>query len=512
MVVVVGNTLYSTSAPVLSLGLRCAAGLVKCPLKSLEKSLPVLVRQILDIIKQAGNTESELVQVAFKSLATILRDGPAVEVKEKDLVFLIELLSPDLEEPSRQASVFTMLRAIVSRKFVVPEIYDLMEKVSEIMVTSQSPQVQELCRGVLLQFLLDYPQGKGRLRKQITFLAKNLSYIHESGRKSIMELLSAIVAKFQVALVREYADLLFVALVMVVANDDSSKCREMAAHLIRSLFSRLDEEHRNIILSHLHSWAAQQAQPQLTWVSSQVYGFIVDELQAESLPYISSILEDLRAALQRSSLSIEASEEEDEASSMDIDLEWQVPYHALTVLFKILRVFPNLAAQDGKIAWNLVSSHLPYPHAWVRTAACRLLGLLFTAVPVAIPRVDLDAGHPLSREGMQDTAKKFCQQLKSENLDESLGLQVVKNLFYIGKCFYLIPVVNTSAIEDDAEEMLDNEADEGTKVDEEKSKNLNPLPWLFSKLSYQVKSAHIARRSRAKCSVSSFPIFIEPYI
>jgi U3 small nucleolar RNA-associated protein 20 len=346
----------------------------------------------------------------------------------------------------------------------------------------------------------------------MTFFAKNLSYIHESGRKSIMELLSAIIAKFQVALVREYADLLFVALVMVVANDDSSKCREIAAHLIRSLFSRLDEEHRNTILSHLHSWAAQQAQPQLTWVSSQVYGFIVDELQAESLPYISSILKDLRTALQRSSLSIEASEEEDEASSMDIDLEWQVPYYALTILFKILRVFPELAAQDDKIAWNLVSSHLLYPHAWVRTAACRLLGLLFTAVPVAIPRIDLDAGHPLSREGMQDTAKKLCQQLKSENLDEALGLQVVKNLFYVGKCFYLILIVNPSAIEDDAEEMLDNEADEGTKVDEEKSKNLNPLPWLFSKLSYQVKSAHIARRSRAKCSVSSFLVFIEPYI
>ena len=145
-----------------------------------------------------------------------------IEVKEKDLVFLIELLSPDLEEPSRQASVFTMLRAIILWKYIVPEIYDLLEKVSEIMVTSQSPQAQELCRGVLLQFLLNYPQEKGHLRKQITSLAKNLSYIHENGWKSIMELLSAIVAKFQVTLVHEYADLLFVALVMVVANDDSS--------------------------------------------------------------------------------------------------------------------------------------------------------------------------------------------------------------------------------------------------------------------------------------------------
>jgi len=71
--------------------MRCVAGLAECPLKAIEKSLPVIVQQILDINKQAGNTESELVQVAFKSLATVLRDGPPVEVKEKDLVFLIPI-------------------------------------------------------------------------------------------------------------------------------------------------------------------------------------------------------------------------------------------------------------------------------------------------------------------------------------------------------------------------------------------------------------------------------------
>jgi len=123
---------------------------------------------------------------------------------------------------------------IVARKFVVPEIYDLMEKVSEVAVTSQSPQVRELGRGVL-QFLPDYPQGKGRLRNQMSFFAKNNSYIHESGRTSIMELLDAEITQFQANLVRQYADLLFVALVMVVANDDSAKCREMGAKLIKNL-------------------------------------------------------------------------------------------------------------------------------------------------------------------------------------------------------------------------------------------------------------------------------------
>lgn len=36
MVVVIGNTLYSTSAPVLIPGMCCAAGLAKCPLKAID--------------------------------------------------------------------------------------------------------------------------------------------------------------------------------------------------------------------------------------------------------------------------------------------------------------------------------------------------------------------------------------------------------------------------------------------------------------------------------------------
>ena len=105
---------------------------------------------------------------------------------------------------------------------MVPEIYDVMDKVAEIMVTNQSTQVQELSRSVLLQFLLDYPQGQGRLRTQMAFLAKNLSYVFESGRLSVMEIVSAIVSKFDEGLIREYTELLFVSLFMVLANDESN--------------------------------------------------------------------------------------------------------------------------------------------------------------------------------------------------------------------------------------------------------------------------------------------------
>lgn len=503
MVSAVGNTLYSSHMQVVIPGLKAAAGLIKCPVKSVEKSLPVFIRQMIDIVKQAGSTESEAVQTAFKSLSSILRDHPGAQVKEKDLVFLLEVLTPDLEEPARQASVFAMLRAIVSRKFVVPEIYDIMEKVSEIMVTNQSTQVQELCRGVLLQFLLDYPQGKGRLKNQMTFLAKNLSYVYESGRKSVMELLSAILAKFNPSLIKEYSDLLFVALVMVIANDESAKCREMASALIKTLFSRLEEQQRRVVLSHIHSWASQRGQAQLLRVSSQIYSIIIDHLQQGITPHANLILQDLTAILVHSSQTLDSMTENDQ-DQMEVDVEWQISYHALVALNKLLSACPDFTTDKSKLDWTPIVTHLLFPHAWVRTASCRLVNVLFSAVPVGAPKEDLSEEDPFSLTGMEEVANKLCLQLKSENLDATLGLLIVKNLFYVGKCFAIKPLPSTSSedVEDAESDGEDDDEDEAeSDNDEPIRKEKHPLPWLFSKLSYQARSAHIARRNRSSSPV-----------
>lgn len=497
MVPVIGNVLYSSQMQVIVPALKAATALSKCPLKSVEKSLPVVIGQMLSIIKQAGSTESESVQMALKSLAILLRDVPSAQVKEKDLVFLLEILSPDLEEPARQAAVFTMLRAIVARKFVVPEIYDMMDKVAEIMVTNQSSQVQELCRGVLLQFLLEYPQGKGRLRNQMTFLAKNLSYVYESGRKSVMEILSAILQKFNPSLLREYSDLLFVALVMVVANDDSSRCREMASELIKSLFSRLEDSERRVVMSHVHSWATQRSQFQLLRVSSQIYSIIIDLLQGEVSPYMSAILEDVTATLELSAGSLESLTEGVEGDT-DTEIEWQIPYHALRTLSKLLQACHGLVNQQETVRWPIVVAHLLYPHAWVRTASCRLLNELLSEMPVAAPANQSNLS-PFSRNGMEDLAKKLCLQLRGENLDAALSLQVVKALLYVGKCFCAIDFEVAHSDSQQPESTSENEESEG---DVKQGSHAHPLHWLFSKLSYQARSAHISRRNKSSCPVS----------
>ena len=493
MVAIIGNTLYSQNAPVLTLGMKSAAAILQCPLRSAEKASPVVVNQIIEVVRTTGSMESDVVQTGLRSLSAILRQHDNVKVKEKDLLFLLEFITPDLEEPNHQGTVFTVLRAIIARRFVVPEMYDLMDDVSEVMVTGQSPQVQEHCRGVLLQFLLEYPQGKNRLKNQMTSLAKNLSYVYESGRSSVLELLNALVNKFEVGLVYEYSDLLFVGLVMVIANDDSTKCREMAAELIKSLYLRLDESRRKTFLSHLHTWISQTAQQPLIRVSCQVYGFILTIEDGTS--FSDALLKGVNSILERSSGGFEEIREGD---GKDETLEkdaWQVPYQALVVLAKLLAKNPELAKDHTRISWSHVIPLLLYPHAWVRTASCRLLGTMLATVPPDTPRENASpptSGSPglFTREWMEVVARKLCAQLKSEHLGEDLSLHIVKNLFYFGRCFSNIPL---STAEDD-----DNGGDEDEpQQDSTEKKGRHPLRWLFSRLSFQARSAYIVRRNKA---------------
>lgn len=527
MVNVVGNALYASNGNVVSSGLKAVAQFVKCPLKNVEKSLPIFVRQFLEIIRTSGSTEADVAQTALKTLALIIRDCPGSQVKEKELVYLLELLGPDLEEPSRQGTAFSVLRAIVSRKFVVPEIYDLMTRVEEIMVTSQARAAQEQCRSVLLQFLLDYPQGKARLQRQFAFFAKNMTYEFESGRVSVMELLGAVISKFNDDVISEYAEMLFIALVLVVANDDSVKCREMAAQLVKALVGRLQEAQRTSVMSHIHSWAAEIDNAALSRVSSQMYGLILDTLKSDAKPYLAVLLKDLRAKIIGAASGLVEDQYVEVSDEENKQLDWQTPYQTLTAFSKAFTVFPEHisdSTSDNGFPWHTVPVLLLYPHAWVRTAACRLLGTFFASVPVAAPSdnpMDEADGQssPTSTQGMRAIANALALQLKSEHLDEALGLQVVKNLFFVGKCFATVataevPVEETTEqaeqpgdIEeeesDEEDEEDENEKGSASENDESNKGDKNPLPWLFSKLSYQARSAHIARQNRKTRTVSA---------
>lgn len=498
----IGDTLFTENAIILDRALRAIASLLKCPLESTDKAAPVLAKQMINIVEDFGGSSSDLAQTAIRSLASLIRDRKSLVLSEEQLSVLVSIITPDLEEPDQQAALFALLRAIISRKFASPEVYDLLDRVAEIVVTSQSHGTREICRSIYLQFLLDYPQGKRRLSTALQYLAKNIGgYVHETGRISALELVHAILTKFGPDLVEQYAEMFHVALVMVLANDESPKCRSMAAEGCKALYLKISASGRAKLVDTILSWSTAVSQAQLQCVSAQLAGIIVESVypgsQAELL--ISQLMPRLCEIVEREAILISTPDHPidiEETAEETASLSWRLSYHALSSVSRILNLVPKAMSEIDASFQSSVRSLLLFPHTWVRQAASRLVAFVFLA-----DSSNRDVANLL------EFASAFCMQLRSKHLTDQFSLQIVKNLFTVGKMLCTVEneahgsVNGASDDHSDAESNADEMDGSGAhRLDGSKpfdrANQSDPFHWLYVKLSHQARTAHQKRPSK----------------
>lgn len=172
-----GDCLSSNYEDIISAALRCLYLLVRLPLPSLESQADNIKGSVLVIAQGSLDADSPLMQSCIRLLTVLLR-STSITLSSDQLHMLIQFpLFVDLERnPSFLA--LSLLKAIVNRKLVVHEIYDLVTRVAELMVTSQVEPVRKKCSQILLQFLLDYHLSKKRLQQHLDFLLANLRQVY----------------------------------------------------------------------------------------------------------------------------------------------------------------------------------------------------------------------------------------------------------------------------------------------------------------------------------------------
>ncbi|KAJ9665174.1 U3 snoRNP protein [Coniosporium apollinis] len=403
------------------------------PLPKIESDAPIYVAEAVRVIRGASSTNSELAQAALKLISAILRAPRDFTVKENDLAYLLKRLRPDLEEPDRQGVTFNFLRAVMSRKIVIAEVYDVLDTIAQIMVTNQTRTARDLARGVYFDFLMNYPQGKDRLSKQLAFLVKNLGYKYVEGRQSVMEALHLVLGKVPDELAQDVAATVFVPLVMVLVNDDSSACREMAGALLKRVFERADNERMKTFRSLLRTWLEQDEQPLLKRVAVQCWTLYFEVMAAEEKiaeKETRYLVEHLTSILQPV---IDSQE----------DSDWELLYYSLQAFAKISEVFKSAAfAADTAPLWAAVRSCLFYPHAWVKLSAARLMGLylkdLVSTNAHNLGSVPLIGSGGLQLSGDDDMIQLTnagLRTLKLPSVTEELAGQTVRNLLVLGRCF-----------------------------------------------------------------------------
>ncbi|XP_010532760.1 PREDICTED: small subunit processome component 20 homolog isoform X2 [Tarenaya hassleriana] len=346
---------------------------VKIKLSTIDKVKIAL----LTIAQSAVDCSSPLVQSCLKLLTVLLRTE-LITLSSEQLRMLFQFpMFVDLEtDPSFVA--LSLLKVIVKREHVVPEIYDIAIRVGELMVKSQLESIRKKCSQILLQFLVRYKFSENRLQQHVDFLLANLRYEHPSGREAVLEMLHAVIKKLSEPRLKKQSMALFVHLVGCLANDGDSNVRSQTGTVIKFLIGHITEDQVSPILSCCLSWYSSNKQ-QLQAAAAQVLGFFIEVKKKSFQEHINTVLQKAETIL-KSAVSSASQQTQDTVDVSSIPF-WKEAYYSLVMIEKMLHQFPGLCfGDDTKDIWSMVFELLQHPHAWLRNISCRFLNFYFNAL------------------------------------------------------------------------------------------------------------------------------------
>jgi U3 small nucleolar RNA-associated protein 20 len=490
----IGDTLLQPQEEVKISSLRLISTVVRVPLVAIDRSAPTYIAEAMKMVKNSPDTSHEAAQAALKAMTAILRERKTVDIRDADLSYILQRLQTDLEEPDRQGISFNFVKAVMSRKIVVAEVYDLMDTIATMMVTNHNRGARDMARGVYHQFLMHYPQGKTRWSKQLGFLVKNMSYEHQDGRKSVLEAIHLLLSKVGENMMQEIVGAVFVPVLMVVANDDSAECREMGAALLREIFQRSDEEQVRSFASVLRNWLGQSENPSLTVLALQAYRIFFDASVASAVDEVQFVQDRLYSVLK--------SEIRKPSGA-----HWESIYFALQLFARVSTLFPvsALSASSGPI-WSTVQSCLTYPHAWVKGSAAKLMGVYLADLAKgnadsgykSLPLVG-SANLPFEAGSMIEVARASLKVMQTLHVSEELATQSVRNLLFLGRCFAAnglkMQAGHSNETTEDASDAEDGDPDSSADAELQSRSQRTVLQYIFERLSAIIRKEPVTTQA-----------------
>ncbi|RHN69146.1 hypothetical protein MtrunA17_Chr3g0121561 [Medicago truncatula] len=421
--------LCSKYEDILSASLGCLTVLVKLPLPSLQEHAERIKSAVLDIAQSSVNSSSPLMQSCLTFLTMLLRKTK-ISLTSNQIHILIQLpIFLDLERnPSLVA--LSLLKSIVKRKLDdVPEIYDIVTRVAELMVTSQMESIRKKCSKILLQFLLDYRLSQKRLQQHLDFLLSNLSYEHSTGRESVLEMINAIIVKFPPNILDEQSQTFFLHLVVRLANDSDDIVRSMSGAAIKKLIGSVSPNSLDSILKYTLSWYLGDKQ-QLWGAAAQVLGLLIEVIKKGFLKHIDCILPVTCRILQSALHAVTNRHESFEVEST-IPL-WKEAYYSLVMLEKMIHEFHDECfAKHLEDIWEAICEMLLHPHSWLRNKSVRLIALYFAhVVNSENDQSSTSSYFMMTPSRLYLIATSLCCQLKMPLIDDADSNLMTQNIVF----------------------------------------------------------------------------------
>lgn len=261
--------------------------------KALHSSMgdlqPLLQKLFTIILKGSGSGDQEAsgqLAAAYKLTATLIRDWPDLQVTDTQIKALIEYTRLQLENTHQQSLTFSLIRSLISRQIVLLQLFELMETVRSVMLTSHQPATRQQCRAAYIHFLTNYPMATKKLEEQLDFLLANVRYEFALGRESCIEVMAGLISKLPIEVIEGIAEAWFMGLAVQLAKEMSDGSLDVIAcilHTITLLFSRLPQgKRRDNLELLLCRWITQSPKLSVQGAAWKLFLPLLNEISAES--------------------------------------------------------------------------------------------------------------------------------------------------------------------------------------------------------------------------------------
>lgn len=432
--------------------------IIRVPLPQLTSDVPVFFKEAIAMVKSSPSTTDETARAGLELITAILREKRDVEVNERDIAYLLKALKADLDEPDRQGVIFRFLRAVLGRKIVITEVYDVLDEVARMMIANPDETVRQSARAAYVQFVLEFPQGKDRWAKTTGFLIKNLAFEHAGGRKSVLEVIHVLLARLGDEVVQEVLLGLLVGLVPRIVGDVDAGCREMATLLVGRVFERADEERGDAMKGMMSKWLRNDKKTAIRRAAVACWTICVRSEKVESKE-----MDMLVGELTRN-VKLETSSDDANDSNLLSGM--------LTLLTAMCETTPMRAfAPDTDELWVCIQGFVTAVSVEVQEHATKLLNILFNNIASNMSKSEggLTATTLRASAGLeldQDRQRRLCALhlralRKAPEKASDLVAHIVRTLVFFGRVFAANGLEWSSGREDKDEEQDEVSAGEG---------------------------------------------------
>jgi U3 small nucleolar RNA-associated protein 20 len=172
-------------------------------LENLKKFADQIAVEVFNILHKYATTEISrkdnhylLVKSCFKCVLTLLKHVDYYTMNSNQLKALLLYIEQDLLTANDKDTIsFVLLKAIIDRKLIVPEIAEIMRKIAEISITSDIEERRNAIRPIILTYLMEYPLGK-KIDSLLKFFIAQLNYEEINGRESAVAMMCLIFKGF----------------------------------------------------------------------------------------------------------------------------------------------------------------------------------------------------------------------------------------------------------------------------------------------------------------------------